>query len=229
MKFIYTGLGLVLATSGAAAADAGEGRTYLAFGFGLNKLDDDGLLDGDQDLAAAETEDFLESATGEEVVIDEFSIADNVSVVSFNIITGYEANDFVALEVEGFAGLTDDDLASGSGTIGGTPAGARVSADMNYGVTAFVRAQYPLTERVSVHARAGYGVYGFKVRGRAEFGEDRAEFEESDSGAGLAYGAGAEFRMDRRNSVRADYTRYKPDGFDNGGVNQFSVFYVRSF
>ncbi|MFW5660952.1 MAG: outer membrane beta-barrel protein, partial [Oceanicaulis sp.] len=69
---------------------------------------------------------------------------DGVEFDAINLRGGYDFTPFVGVEGEALIGLGEEDLGLG------------VDASFNYGLGAYVKGQYPVTEALSVFGRAGY-------------------------------------------------------------------------
>jgi outer membrane immunogenic protein len=117
---------------------------------------------------------------------------------------GYNFNRNFAVEGEAGIGVSDDEIA-----------GVDVGTDFTLGGYALARA--PLTENLSVHARAGYqhlwasaSIPGFSA--------------DEDDGS-FAVGVGGEVALTDRSGIRADWTRYTGDD----GSDAFSVAYTLKF
>lgn len=107
---------------------------------------------------------------------------------------GYQFSPLLGVEAEGSYGITDD----GTGVN---------EFDPEYQIAGFGVAKLPLSGPLSVHARGGYH------NTEAEVGGVGAEDD------GLAYGAGAEYRLNGRDSLRFDYTIYEVAGSDLDSVS----------
>lgn len=98
---------------------------------------------------------------------------------------GYNVSPYLGAEIEGSIGVNDD-------TIGGT----LTSVDHSAGI--FAIAQVPYTKHLTFLTRAGYHTTQYGGPGSASLDTD-----------GFAYGVGAEYSINRKNSLRLDYTRYQ--------------------
>ncbi|MEQ8405860.1 MAG: porin family protein [Oceanicaulis sp.] len=127
---------------------------------------------------------------------------DGLDFDALTVRGGYDFNAYFGVEGEALIGLGDEDF-------GG------LDASLNYGVGAFAKARYPLSETVTAFARAGYVVAELELEG---FGSDDAD--------GFAFGAGGEYAFGA-NAIRGEYTRYEFE--DDAEADGFSVSYVRRF
>lgn len=150
-------------------------------------------------------------------------VAYDVGEDSFGVIgrVGYQSPYYVGAEIEGSLGVSEESVQTG---------GTTLTAGPDYSVGAFALARLPLGKRFSVHARGGYHVT--KVATSLDNGVVTTEASEAYDG--LAYGAGAEFNMSDRNSLRVDYTRYDYDtqtlnGYNIGPTDSVSVAFARKF
>jgi len=130
-----------------------------------------------------------------------------------NLRAGYQFNRYLGVEAEGAVGVDDARL---------TGPGVRGSYGLDYSIGAYGVARYPVTERFDVFARAG--VVHAKFKGKGQVGTTVARFSDKDEY--FAIGAGAQFNIDRKNGIRADYTRFEGDGLD---ANVWGLSFVRKF
>ena len=81
----------------------------------------------------------------------------------------------------------------------------------------------PLNSQWDLLARIGYGDTRAKAKASA--------FNAADSANGNSwnYGVGAQYHIDDKNGVRADYTREQYTGSNSGAANVYAVSYVRKF
>ena len=126
---------------------------------------------------------------------------------------GYQSANYFGAEVEGSFGVLSD-----TETVGAN----ELKAGVNYSVGAFVRGVLPLGERINVFARGGY--HATEVDGSVNDGVTTVSV--SDTADGFAYGAGAEYALTRRDSLRLDYTRYD---LGPGETDSVSLAYARKF
>jgi hypothetical protein len=109
---------------------------------------------------------------------------------------GYQTAGILGAELEGTIGFKDQDFDRGAN---------EVTGGQDYSAAAFAVARLPVGNKFSVHARGGYHFTNIdsKVRNGAT-----TTFA-SDTVDGFAYGGGGEYRLNDRDSVRLDYTRYE--------------------
>lgn len=137
------------------------------------------------------------------------SIDQNGVDADIGTITGHAGYAFTPnLTVEGELGfgIADEDVGGG------------VDLGVNYLVGAYGRVQAPVSENLTLFARAGF------VQLEAEAQGPGGSASESETGAG--YGVGGEFHFDGSNGIRADYTRYDIEDLE---VDAFYIGYSRKF
>lgn len=85
---------------------------------------------------------------------------------------------------------------------------------------AYAVATLPVQPNVDLFARAGYGVTEIKAKALGLSSSDHLD--------SFNYGAGAEYRLDAQNGIRADWTRrdFRDDG---GKADVYAVSFVRRF
>lgn len=142
-----------------------------------------------------------------------FIDADGVEFDAATLRGGYDFNEYFGVEGEALIGLGDESVSAG---------GVTGDVSLDYGLGAFGKAQYPLSEQVSVFARLGYVYY--EAEASAALGGQSVSVSEGEGG--LGYGVGAEWAFAGPNAVRIDYTR---NDFDEGETDAFGVSYVRRF
>ena len=118
-----------------------------------------------------------------------------------------------AVEGEISVGVVDEDV-----SVGGTD----VSVNLNYLIGAYGRAQLPVTEQLTLFARAG--LVNGEIEAEASGGGVTVRDSESETGAG--YGVGGEYMFDAVNGVRFDYTRYDIEDLE---ADAFTIAYKRRF
>ncbi len=113
---------------------------------------------------------------------------------------GAQINPYIGVEGEVAFGVKGADVS-----------GTKVKLNNEYGV--YGVAKYPVSDKFDVFARVGYARAEAKVAGT------------SGSDDGVAYGVGANYSLDDKNGLRADYTKYN----FLGDADVWSVSYVRKF
>ena len=129
---------------------------------------------------------------------------------------GWQSKSFYGAEVEGSFGVAGEDNTAfdfGAGLVG-------AEADIDTQIAAFAVGRYPVSNRLNVLGRIGYHNTEFDVE--STFNDGLPELEDDFSDDGLAYGAGVEYAINPRTSVRADYTIYDFDG-PNGDAISLAV------
>jgi hypothetical protein len=111
--------------------------------------------------------------------------------------------------------------------------GFRDSVGLRWSAIGLAGLALPLGDAGAGSPEAGFLVFGGAGYGFARFGfaleGPGVDFRDGDTADFFAFGAGAEVRLDRRNGLRAAYTRW--DDFEEDGIsaNVFSLSYVRRF
>jgi outer membrane immunogenic protein len=142
------------------------------------------------------------------------SNADHLNLGTIQGRVGARFGQYFGVEGELGAGVTNDKT-----TVGGVDIKAKIqSQEAIYGV-GFL----PLSPQVDLLARIGYGDTRVKAKASA-FG-----VADSASGNSWNYGVGAQYHVDDKNGVRADYTREQYTGNGSGAANVYALSYVRKF
>jgi hypothetical protein len=126
---------------------------------------------------------------------------------------GYRFDNIFGVEGEVAGGVKNDHVAVAPGV------SAKASLDRQY--SAYATATAPVSPQLDLIGRLGYG------HERVSYSNRGGEFTEaSDS---VNYGAGVQYNLDRKNGIRADYTResFRHSGVDDANV--WSVAYSRHF
>jgi len=118
---------------------------------------------------------------------------------------GYNFTPNLAAEGELGFGIADETVAG-------------VDIGLSHLVGAYGRVQAPLSENLTIFARAGFV--------QAELEAEAAGVSVSDTETGAGYGIGGEFRFDGQNGVRVDYTRYDIEDLE---ADAFYIGYTRKF
>ena len=125
---------------------------------------------------------------------------------------GAKLNRYFGVEGEASVGVHDDNI-----TFGGVDG----RLEHRYDAAAYGVATLPLSPNLEVFGRVGYGTTEVKssIQG----------FAAANDGRSVNYGVGANYFLDDRNGVRADWTR-RDFQEDNGGeADAYSLSYVRRF
>lgn len=139
--------------------------------------------------------------------IDEEGVEGDVGTITGHV--GYNFTPNLAAEGELGFGVNDEEV---------TVLGNQVDLGINYLAGAYGRVQAPLSENLTVFARAGFVQVELEAEGAG------ASASESETGAG--YGVGGEFSFDGVNGVRVDYTRYDIEDLE---ADAFYIGYSRKF
>lgn len=123
---------------------------------------------------------------------------------------GYRFMPFVGVEGEGAIGI-------GSASDSSVPGG---SVKLKNELAAYAVGFAPLSDRLDLLARVGYGTQKFRAKGGGVTVSDRVE--------SFNYGIGAQYHLDGVNGFRADWTRYDfKEGYGHGDV--YAITYSRKF
>jgi outer membrane immunogenic protein len=143
-----------------------------------------------------------------------YSFVDAGSGFKFGALTGRIGGRFYqyfGVEGEGAIGVDGDDT---------TLSGVNVKTKLKHSLNGYVVGFVPLGENFELLARGGYGTTKIKA---SALGASASGSDESWN-----YGVGAQYLIDGKNGLRADYTRFD-FGSGNEDANVWSVGYVRKF
>jgi hypothetical protein len=115
------------------------------------------------------------------------------------------------VEGEVSVGVKDDDY---------DVAGVPVKLEHEYDVAAYAVGFIPVNPNLELFGRVGYG--------NTELKASAAGISATDDGESVNYGAGANYFVDGRNGIRADWTR-RDFTNDGGELDTYSLNYVRRF
>ena len=124
---------------------------------------------------------------------------------------GVNLNRYLAVETEASVGVKDHDFTAGD---------AEGTLNHEWDAAGYVVGKYPVSDKLELFARGGYG--------HTELKTDIAGAESDVGSDSWNYGAGATYKVDGVNGVRADWTRRDFDG-DNNELDSYSLSYIRSF
>ena len=130
---------------------------------------------------------------------------------------GWQSKGYFGAEVEGSFGVSGDETTAfdfGTGLVNS-------EAEIDTQIAAFAVGRYPVSNRFNVLGRVGYHNTEFDVE--STFNDGMPEFEDDFSEDGFAYGAGVEYALNPRTSIRADYTIYELDDVPNGDAVSLAV------
>lgn len=130
--------------------------------------------------------------------------------LDFNAVTGRVGarfNPYLALEAEVLTDTGDHSVLGGD-------------VSLDYAWAVYAVGFYPVTQRIEVFARVGYGNTRYDI--------DLPLISDVDIDPSTNYGAGVQYWFDDRNGVRADYTYHDFAGED-GALTQAGISYVRRF
>lgn len=138
-----------------------------------------------------------------------------------DVKAGYSFNKYFGIEAQGILGLTTDSRLVSS---------IKTDAKIEHTVGAFVVARLPLSERVEIFARGGVHNtrYTFEI---TNF--DSRPVEASNTGP--AAGAGIQYNLNPKSSIRADYSYLSQhdepfySAIIDKKIETFSIGYVRNF
>lgn len=124
---------------------------------------------------------------------------------------GVELNRYLALESEVGIGVKDKDF---------SVLGNEATLKHEWDAAGYVVGKVPVGQNFEVFARGGYG--------HTEMKREIAGVTTDEGGDHWSYGAGAEFKLNADNGIRADWTRREYKG-DRDNADAYSVSYVRRF
>jgi hypothetical protein len=125
---------------------------------------------------------------------------------------GYDFTRNLGIEGEASFGVKDQDVTFG---------GVDTTLEHQYDAAVYGVAKLPVTENLELFGRVGYGTTEVKA--------STAGFAATEDGDSLNYGVGANYFIDGRNGIRADWTR-RDFQEDNGGeVDTYGLSFVRRF
>lgn len=137
--------------------------------------------------------------------------ADGVDLGAVTGRLGYKINPNFAVEGEASFGVADDDVRFGAVT---------AKVEHEYDAAVYAVGILPINPNFELFGRLGYGT--------TEIEASAAGVSASDSGESWNYGVGANYFIDDRNGIRADWTR-RDFTNDGGEADVWSLGYVRKF
>ncbi len=146
---------------------------------------------------------------------------------------GYQSASILGAELEGSISLGAETKALEPDTavmVGGlttptnTPAStSTLTTEFANSIAAFGLARLPVSDRVSIHSRAGLHSTRFK----AELDDGTQVLRQNETSIGIAYGIGMEYAVTPKNNIRLDYTVYKAD--PGGNADSLAVAFAHKF
>lgn len=140
-----------------------------------------------------------------------YSHVDGTSTGAVQGRMGIELNRYLAVETEVGVGVKDKDF---------QVAGVDGTLKHEWDAAGYVVGKLPVGENFEVFARGGYG--------HTEMKREIAGVTTDEGGDHWAYGAGAEYKLNADNGIRADWTRREFKG-DRESLDVYGVSYVRRF
>ena len=137
---------------------------------------------------------------------------DNTSTGSVTGRMGIDLNRYMAVETEVGVGVKDKDFEMN---------GIEGTTKHEWDAAGYVVGKVPLGENFQLHARGGYG--------HTELKQTVAERTTDIGGQHWVYGAGAEYKFDADNGIRADWTRRDFRSDNKEDIDTYGVSYVRRF
>ncbi|MDB2438006.1 outer membrane beta-barrel protein [Hellea sp.] len=145
---------------------------------------------------------------------------------------GYQSAGIFGAELEGSVSLgseTDELDADETAIVRGftdltlTPGTSTLTKEFTNSVAAFAVARLPLSDRFSIHSRAGLHATRFK----SELDDGTQVLRQSDTSVDIAYGLGMNYSFTPKNDIRLDYTVYENDL--GGNADSLSVALAHKF
>jgi outer membrane immunogenic protein len=136
---------------------------------------------------------------------------DSADLGAITARVGAKLHPYLGVEAETSFGVDNDKV-----NLGGVDA----KVEHRYDLAGYAVASVPVSAKVDLFARVGYGVTEAKA--------SAAGLDASDHLTSWNYGAGATYNFDAHNGIRADYT-YRDFQHDQGSADTYAVSYVRKF
>lgn len=138
------------------------------------------------------------------------SDGDSVDTTAIQARIGARINPYFGVEGEIAHGVKGDSV-----TVGGSEFKVKNQGE----IAGYAVGYYPVTEKIDLFARVGYGNTDYKVSGLGASG--------IASGNSWNYGVGGQYFFTPQDGIRAEWTR--KDFNDGGDANVYGVSYVRKF
>ncbi|MDP1632118.1 MAG: porin family protein [Caulobacter sp.] len=136
--------------------------------------------------------------------------ADSANLGALQGRVGVKLTPYIGFEGELGAGVKDDDVAVGAGS---------VNVKLNYQAAAYAVGYVPVAPNADLFARVGYGTTDFDASAGG------TTFSGSDDG--FAWGVGGQYYFTAKDGVRVDWTRHDLD--KSGQADVLAVAYTRKF
>jgi hypothetical protein len=138
---------------------------------------------------------------------------DEASLGAITARVGAKLHRYAGVEIEGSVGIDDDSFTASVNGPG--------KYELKHDVAAYAVGFLPVTEKIDLFARLGYGTTKVKA--------NVAGVRSRQDGDSVNYGLGASYFIDGANGVRADWTRRDFTGGHAGAADTWAVSYVRRF
>jgi hypothetical protein len=138
---------------------------------------------------------------------------DDATLGAITVRAGAKLHRYAGAEIEGSLGVDDDSF---SASVGGPG-----KYELKHDVAAYAVGFLPVTEKIDLFARLGYGTTEIKA--------NVPGVKSRQDGDSVNYGLGASYFIDRANGLRADWTRRDFTGSHSGTVDTWAIAYVRRF
>lgn len=145
---------------------------------------------------------------------------------------GYQSAGILGAELEGSISLgsdteelnvNDTPIVRGFTDPALTPGTSTLRTEFTNSIAAFGVARLPLSDRFSIHSRAGL----HSTRFEAELDDGVQVLKQNETSFGIAYGAGMNFSVTPNNDIRLDYTVYDNDA--GGNADSLAVAFAHKF
>ena len=117
---------------------------------------------------------------------------------------------------------TPTSTSTGTGTNASTGT-STLTTEFANSIAAFGLARLPVSDRLSIHSRAGLHSTRFK----AELDDGTQVLRQNETSIGIAYGLGMEYAVTPKNNIRLDYTVYDTD--PGGNADSLSLSFAHKF
>ncbi len=145
---------------------------------------------------------------------------------------GYQSATIFGAELEGSVSLGSDteeldadttEIVRGFTDPTLTPSASTLTTEFTNSIAAFAVARLPLSDRFSIHSRAGL----HSTRFEAELDDGAQVLRQNETSVDIAYGVGASYSFTPKNDIRLDYTVY--ENSLGGNADSLSVAVAHKF